>query len=498
MTSEATTETPSASSSREDCLQRAAIDRSVRAPVLFFFFNAALWLVFSATAGMLVSLKLHWPAFFDGVSFLSYQRLWPAQTNAFIYGWATQAAFGVTLWMMARLCRVKLESSRGILLAGIGWNIAVTAGFIGILFAPQNSIQWMEFPTGVWVTLLVCYVLIAVPVIHMFRARRPGHVFISQWYLIAATLWFPWVYLTANLFVHVLPGAGVAKLAVNAWFMGNIVWLWFVPVGLAAAYYLIPKVLGKPIFSYNLALAGFWGLAVLGGWTGMQALMGGPLPAWMSAAGIAASVFLLVPVLAVAVNHHMTTKGNHHVIQHSPTLRFTAFGAVSFTIMGVMAAIYSLYGVAQYTQFTYAVSGFHLMVLYAFFSMIMFGAVYYIVPRLAGCEWPSGRAINTHFWFSAYGIITMIVVLSLAGITQGTQLEKVDMGFEFVTMRGTPFLVGRTLAWAFVAFSNFIFLYQLTLMILRRGREAGEPTFFHDPGHEPPTSHDEMVSGANA
>ena len=70
--------------------------------------------------------------------------------------------------------------------------------------------KWLEFPSFVWPILLVSYSMIVVWLVVMFAARRKGHVFISQWYLLAACFSFPWIYLTANLFLNVFKGTGVA------------------------------------------------------------------------------------------------------------------------------------------------------------------------------------------------------------------------------------------------------------------------------------------------
>ncbi len=40
------------------------------------------------------------------------------------------------------------------------------------------------------------------------------------------------------------------------------------------------------------------------------------------------TILMLVPVVTVAINHHLTTRGNHGLVQYSPTMRFTVFGAV--------------------------------------------------------------------------------------------------------------------------------------------------------------------------
>ena len=36
------------------------------------------------------------------------------------------------------------------------------------------------------------------------------------------------------------------------------------------AYYMIPKVIGRPVYSYHLATIGFWTYALFSSWTGMQ------------------------------------------------------------------------------------------------------------------------------------------------------------------------------------------------------------------------------------
>ena len=90
--------------------------------------------------------------------------------------------------------------------------------------------------------------------------------------------------------------------AINSWYVSNLNLLFFTPVALATAYYLLPKLTGRPVYSYRLAIIGFWALAALAGWTGMQKLMGGPIPVWMTGVGSGATILMLIPVAAVALN----------------------------------------------------------------------------------------------------------------------------------------------------------------------------------------------------
>jgi len=494
------------STSTTDSLRRAAIDRSVRAPVLFFFANAAMWLLAATVMGLVASIKLFAPAFLDHgwLWFLNYGRLQPAHLNAFIYGWAMQAGLGASIWLMARRCGVILEKGAGTLIvACVFWNIGITLGELGILlgggsppfewlFNGGTSYQWLEYPSLVWPVLLLAFILVAWKLYGMFANARKEAVFmITPWYILGACLWFPWIYITVNLFLnhyaHYTP-LGAMGAAVNAWYVSGLIFLFFVPVGLGACYYFIPKITGQPVASYQLAQVGFWTLAALGGWTGYQKYMGGPLPSWMPALGGAVLILMLAPAGIVGLNHHLTTRGRHGMIQTSPTLRFIFVGSFSYVLMSGFAAVLGTFWGGALVQFTMAEYGFHLMALYAFFSMTMFGCIYYIVPRLTGCEWLSVRLIRNHFWFSVYGIAALVICMTIGGLAQGWSMNDPsnwDRNFSGVVEVSHGYLVGRTVAWAFILWSNTWFFIHLLFMVAGLGRRGVEPTLLvHDSHHD--------------
>src|SRR5207247_2003087 len=122
----------------------------------------------------------------------------------------------------------------------------------------------------------------------MFRYRRGEQIYITQWYLLGAFLWFPWLYAAGQLMLFAVPVQGVLQTAVGWWYANNLLFLWFGAIALGTAYYMIPKVIGRPVYSYHLATIGFWTYALFSSWTGMQRLIDGPFPAWMITASIAA------------------------------------------------------------------------------------------------------------------------------------------------------------------------------------------------------------------
>lgn len=485
-----------------DSLRRAAIDRSVKGPVLFLFTNGAFWLMASTILGVLASVKHFSPGFLDRDSlwFLHYGRLQPAHLIALVYGWGIQAGLGVAFWIMARRTGQELKSGHATLItAGVFWNIAVTLSVLGVLFGGSTSIEWLEMPKYLWPVFLLSFLAFAWPMVSMFsRARNPQGFMISAWYMVGASLWFPWIFITANVCLHCLPGLGALGAGISAWYVHATILLFFVPVGVGAAYYFIPKVTGQPIASYQLAKIGFWSLAAIGGWSGMQRYMGGPLPAWMPAVGAATGVLMLIPVGVVGWNHHLTTLGKHNLVQTSPSLRFTFMGALFYPVSALMFALLSAFWTGASLQFTHAWYGFQIVTIYGFFSMCVFGAIYYIVPRLAGCEWLSVRLIRNHFWFSVYGIATIVITSLVCGLQQGSAInspEKWNLDFFAVVEGVKPYVIARAVAWALITWSNIWFLMHLMLMVAGLGRRSTAPTLL--PGHDHDDS-DSLPQPSNA
>ncbi|MDZ7682691.1 MAG: cbb3-type cytochrome c oxidase subunit I [Fodinibius sp.] len=147
------------------------------------------------------------------------------------------------------------------------------------------------------------------------------------YYILAGFIW-----IISLLIVAYTPNySSTVQAGMNWWYAHNALGLWFTPICLAAAYFFIPKVTGRPIYSYWLSLLGFWTLALFYNWNGFHHLIGGPVPTWATTVSIAASVMMIIPVITVAVNHHLTVVGVFDRVINSPTLRFVVFGAMSYT-----------------------------------------------------------------------------------------------------------------------------------------------------------------------
>lgn len=461
----------------QDALLRAEIDRSLRHPVMFFLTSGAAWLAVSILLGVIASTKTHHPEFLADVSWLTYGRVFPAHMNALIYGWGMQAAFAGIIWLMARLSRKPCTAAGTILTAGHVWNLGVSLGILGILAGHGTGMPWLDFPAFAWPVLLAAYSAIVVWSFIHFRVRPEGHVFISQWYLLAAMLWFPWIYITANTLLHCLPGHPLMAVGIIAWFRSAFLFLFFVPVALAAAYYLAPKVTGRPVFSYALARVGFWSLAVIAPWAGLQKLAGVPVPYFLPYLGAAAAALLFVPAAAAAVNTLRTMASAPDTLAASPSLRFAAAGMGGLLVLGLASLLLNLPGsTLRITQFTLSGYGFDILGLYGCFTLLMFGLAYFIVPRVTRREWLSARLISMHFLFSVYGTIFVALVALFGGLLQGSGQESWQQPWSAASAFSRPYAVAITLSWSLILFSNLFFFLHLALMWLGLGRQSSHPT----------------------
>jgi len=460
----------------------SAVDASTRWPVLLFLLSSLGWLLVATVLALITSLKAHTPEFLAGAAWLTYGRVSAASLNALVYGWSTNAGLAVAFWLMARLSRAPLRFGGVLVIAGGFWNLGLTLGLIGILAGDSTAAPWLEMPAYATPLLFVAYAMVGVWAVVTFRYRRLAQVYVSQWYLLAALFCFPWIYSIAQVMVVFDPARGTVQSLVNWWYVNNLVTLWFMPLGLAAAYYFIPKVLGKPIHSYYLSALGFWSLLIFGSWTGPNHLIGGPVPAWVISAGVAASMMMLIPVVVTAVNLHLTMVGSFHALRLSPTLRFVVFGGVNFTLVCLVGTAMSMRSVSEITHFTHFTEAHALQGMYGFFAMVMFGAFYYLLPRLLLKEWPSAVLIRVHFWAAALGSTLYWVALSIGGWIQGQEMNVATVPFLEVVQHTMPWLFAGSVAWIILAIGHLAFVINV-LWMLAAPRPAGAtvPTLFPNP-----------------
>ncbi len=441
------------------------IDRSLKGSGIFFVSWACIWLLVGTLFALITSIKLQYPPFLSGYEWFTFGRVRAAHLNVVAYGWVNNALFAVGLWVMARLCKSPVRHKGMLYVAGSFWNLGLLLGVGGIFMGHNSAVEWLEMPTYVSPLLAVAYVLIGAWGVLAFWHRESDHVYVSQWYLLAAFFWFPWLYTIVQMLIFFTPMQGVMQSITHWWFAHNVLGLWMTPICVAIVYYILPKVLGKPIHSYYLSVVGFWSLALFYNWAGMHHLIGGPIPVWMISAGIVGSIMMFVPVIVTAINHHITAMGSLRDIWNSPSLRFIVFGAMNYTLSSAFGSLMALRSFNKITHFTHFTVGHAHHGAYGFVTMVLFGGIYFMLPRLLNREWPSAGLIRMHFWCCSSGIILMVVALSIGGWFQGLKMNNPNIPFLDIVRFTLPYLHARTLAGLLLLCGHVAFVVNVVWML---------------------------------
>ena len=455
----------------------AALDRSSRAPFLTFMFGAMAWLIIGSIAGLIASLKMHFPDWLVEQPELTFGRIRTLHLNAVAYGWAAMSGLAMALWLFPRLLRTPLVGARFAVAGAAFWHMGLILGATAIAFGWNGGMEWLEVPKVFTPLIALGGALVGVPLVLTLFQRKVEHLYVSVWYLSAAVVWFPILYITANL-----PGVhfGVQAALVNWWYGHNVLGYFVTPVAVGTAYYLIPKVLGRPIASYNLSLVGFWALALYYGQAGVHHLVGGPLPTWVVSVGIVASIMMAVPVIAFAVNQTLTMKNNWRALKFSPTLRFAVVGAAGYIGSSIEGCFEALRSVSTVMHFTHATVAHAHFGLYTFFSFVMFAGVYFALPRVLEREWPYPKLISWHFWLAFVGMLIYVIGLTIGGVLQGNAMLDAQRPFMDSVLLTIPYLQARSVGGAMMLLSHFIFVAHATMLAFAKGPQRSGPAFFRE------------------
>jgi cytochrome c oxidase cbb3-type subunit 1 len=463
----------STSAAGNDSISINEIDASCRVPLFVLFVHAAFWLVISSVLGLIASIKFHSPGFLSDCAWLTYGRVYPAATNALLYGFAIQAGLGVGLWIISRMGQVKVVQPWIIATGGKLWNLGVLVGLWGILTGDSTGYQNLEMPKYAVAILSLGYLLIGVCTLLTLHARRERRLEPAQWFLLAALFWFPWIFSTAELLLTAFPVRGVTQSVVDWWYSANLKLVWLGLAGLASTFYFLTTLTNRVLHSQYLALFTFWTILLFASWSGIPA--SAPLPAWMPALSSIATVLTLITILTVVVNVYQTVGKGCSQTNNAPPGKFIAFGVMAFAVSWLMNVVSAVHELAPFTQFTwFATAQTHLNV-YGFFVMTMIGAIYYIVPHVAGMEWCSAKLVKAHYWIVAFGILLFAGPLAVAGVVQGIKLNNPQIAFIDVAKSTLPFLRASTMGEVLILAGNLILLANLTALLIRYARTHFAP-----------------------
>ncbi len=441
------------------------------APTRFGVTMTLIWAMIGMTAGVWVAALMYWPEATPAVPWTSYGRLRPVHTTGVIFGFGGNALIATSFYVLQRTSRARLADSISPWFILIGFNLFCAWAVTGYVMGSTQSKEYAEAEWYADLWLVVVWVTYFALYIRTLARRHEPHIYVANWYYMAFILVVAMLHIVNNLALPVSFGAaksftiwaGVQDAMIQWWYGHNAVAFFLTAGFLGMLYYFLPVRSGRPIWSYRLSIISFWGIVFFYIWVGSHHLHYTALPYWTQTLGMTFSVMLLVPSWASAGNAIATLNGAWHKVRDDATLRFMFVAAVFYglsTFEGSFLAIRPVNSLSHYTDWT--VGHVHSGTL-GWVAMIIFGAIYTLVPQISGREemaWP--HAIEWHFWLAVGGTLIYVIALWNAGITQGLMWRAYDdhgaLSYSFMesvqamapyyllrTIGGAMFLIGAVI-----------------------------------------------------
>jgi cytochrome c oxidase cbb3-type subunit 1 len=445
-----------------------ATEAAGRRPLLLLLGFGILWLLAAGVLAFASAIQLHTPDFFADCPVFTHGHAVALAESAWVYGWVGNAGLALAVWILVRLAGEPLRAGNMVVIGALAWNAGLFIGLVGIATGDATGLPMLELPRYALPLMLTAYGAVGVSGVLAWAGRRRSIMFASHWYAVAALFLFPWLFSAAQVMLLWVPVRGVLQAVADGWYAQGLWSLWLAPLALAGAYYVVPKITGRLIPSYEAASLGFWCLVFVGPWTGGRHLIGGPVPAWISSIAIVAAVTLLFHYLIVLINLRASFGGK------SVALRFIGIGLAAYVLGGVVDAATSMRGVAALVQFTYFDGAQQQLALSGGISLMIYGTLYFAVPRLAGRAWASGSLIRGHLVLAVLGLVLLVVSLAGAGIVQGQALNDAAVAFPRIAERTRSWLMGATAAEGILLLGNLLLAANFVQTVACRRSAAKE------------------------
>jgi len=424
--------------------------------------TSLVFLLVGMLAGALLGLKLIVPAFAE-MPFLSFGRLRPFHTNAILFGWLLQAGIGLMFYIVPRLCNTRLWSEKLGVASWLLLNIAVLGGGSSLLLGYNKGIEYAELTTPFAAVVTVTWVLVAVNIMLTVHQRRVRYLYVALWYTLGTLIWTAVVYISGNFAVLFVDGINQANIAY--FYMHNAVGLVFTPIGLAAAYYFIPKSVKAPLYSHTLSIFGFWIIAFVYVWTGAHHMLFGPSSHWLETVAILFSFSLIIPVAFVVTNFYGTFRNAGVKGLAAPEAKFMLAGTTYYLLTCLQGPAHASRTLNQVIGKTDWVVGHAHMAVVGAFTFIAIGGIYYALPRMFRRPLYSVRLGQWHFWISLVLSVPFVVSLMIGGFLQG--LAWMDPSIPWIETLAImkPYWVIRLFTGAGLILAQLLFVWNVVLTI---------------------------------
>lgn len=442
---------------------------------LAYMITGAVWFVVGTLYGIIDAIHFVAPEAFSNIGWLVFSRVRPVHINTLLYGFVAQMLVGAALYYIPALLRTRLWSEPLGWASWFFWTLTVLSG--PITFA-NGWTQGREYSEYVWifdVTLMIAVTCLIVNGVMTIAHRTENQLYVSVWYFMGTLIWTACNYPLGNVMWRPATGAMDGLIdSIFLWFWGhNLPGLLLTPIATGAAYFIIPRVAGTRLNSHTMSLLGFWLLIALYSHIGGHHILQAPIPNWLKTISIVDSVAMFLPVFIVVMNLWLTARTQASRVFGDPAGRLVMMGMIWYLVVCIQGPLQSLPALQKVTHFNnWTVAHAHLAV-FGFAGYIALGGMWHVLPLITKRRLWSRHLVNLQFGFITFGIFGFFVVLTIAGLIQGSAWNNGEMVIR-VLPEIYPYMVLRLALGFFLVAGAIIGLYNL-LMSIWKGEPITEP-----------------------
>lgn len=392
-------------------------------PVKLMLYPALLFMTFGMAVGAFIAFNTFvFPDYFSG-EYVHFGRVRPVHVWSVLLLWLVSGNMGLFYFLVPRLCGTPLWS-KNVALWSIGlWWSALIIGVFSFPTGTNFGWEYAELPHFVgWIPVkLMMYIGWALFAFNLFMTiakRKYEKMYVSLWYVMGVLIWASFTILVGFYAIEWVP-EGISRVNTSFFYVHNLVGLIFTPMGLAIAYYFLPKLSSLPIYSHSLSMVGFWSIAFVYAWIGAHHIIHGPVSQWLQTTSIVFSLWLFIPVWTVVTNLFATLNNNWHKYTENAGIRFIIAGNLFYLVTCVQGPLMALRNINEITSKTDWIIGHSHISLYATFTFFAIGGVYYVIPAITQRPLWSKKLADLHFSLNMWGSLPFILSLWIGGFYQG-------------------------------------------------------------------------------
>jgi cytochrome c oxidase cbb3-type subunit I/II len=382
------------------------------------------------SVGLLAAIQLFYPIFNFDLQYTTFGRIRPLHTNAIIFAFVGNAMFAGVYYSTQRLLKARMFSDALSWIHFWGWQLIILAAAITLPlgFTSGKEYAELEWPIDIAITLI--WVVFAWNMIGTILNRRERHMYVAIWFYIATLVTVAVLHIVNSFEIPVTFFksyswyAGVQDALVQWWYGHNAVAFFLTTPFLGLMYYFLPKAANRPVYSYRLSIIHFWSLIFIYIWAGPHHLLYTSLPDWAQSLGVVFSIMLIAPSWGGMLNGLMTLRGAWDKVREEPVLKFmvvavTAYGMA--TLEGPLLSLKNVNAIAHFTD--WIIAHVHVGGL-GWNGFLIFGILYWMVPRMWATKLYSTQLANIHFWLGTLGIIFYALPMYVSGVVQSLMWKE--------------------------------------------------------------------------